>query len=303
MATSDAPEPPVVLRPPVEVMRPTAVRSLPTGPTWIYQAKADGFRAVLFVLEGGRVVLQSRSGRNLASEFPDLTAALSQVLPVGTVLDGEICAADQTGRLVFTELLRSHRARQARKISVSYIAFDLLAVAGTDHRADPLNQRLDLLRNALADTGPIVQPVLGTRNRDEALLWYEQLVHHGIEGIVAKNGTSPYRATGASARRSWVKLRHAETDDAQVIGLAGALRRPEALVMELSDGRREMTSPRLDATQARQVTAAAGQLRDPRPDEQESDRIHWLATPLPAEVIVGSGRNGRVRFIRLRLPD
>jgi hypothetical protein len=60
MATVEGRDAEVVLRPPVEVMRPKTVQSLPNAPNMIFQPK-DGFRALVFALEGGRIVLQSRS--------------------------------------------------------------------------------------------------------------------------------------------------------------------------------------------------------------------------------------------------
>lgn len=87
---------PVVLRPPVEVMRPSPASEIPLqaegaegaeGPIWQLSLKLDGFRCTAFVLDGGRVVLQSRAGRDLAGEFPDIASAVGR-LAVGTVLDG-----------------------------------------------------------------------------------------------------------------------------------------------------------------------------------------------------------------------
>ena len=101
-----------------------------------------------------------------------------------------------------------------------------------------------------------------------------------------------------------LKFRHSETQDARLLGVVGALRRPDALVVELADGRQEVTSPRLDTGQARQVAAAVPhEWRRPSPGEIDDMRVHWLATPMPIEVIVGTGRHGTVRVVRLRGGD
>ncbi|WP_372412764.1 hypothetical protein [Streptomyces luteireticuli] len=93
-----------ILSPPVEVMRPRAVPDLlpegsPGGGAVRYSIKLDGFRAIAFAL-GDRTVLQTRTHRDIASEFPTLATALSEVLPHGLVLDGDVCAFVH-GRLAF----------------------------------------------------------------------------------------------------------------------------------------------------------------------------------------------------------
>lgn len=149
--------PAVALRPPVDVMRPQAVEEIPeqtgTPESLQYSLKLDGFRALAFVLEGGRVFLQSRSQRDLAREFPEIAAYLGEHLPAGTVLDGELCAY-RDGRLSFTDLLRSHADRERSGIPVSYVAFDILAVPGRDVRALPLKKRWELLGAALRNSRP-----------------------------------------------------------------------------------------------------------------------------------------------------
>jgi ATP-dependent DNA ligase len=182
-------------------------------------------------------------------------AVLSAALPVGVVLDGEICAVQPDGTMVFSELLRTHRARRQRGIATTFVAFDLLAYNGLDYRPEPLEQRLDVLAQALFDAQPAVQAVLSTRDHDEALLWYEQLVDHGVEGIVAKDLRSSYRVAGAG--RAWLKFRHSETQDALLVGLVGALRRPEALVVELAGGGREVSSRRPDRSPQQSPTNGA----------------------------------------------
>lgn len=101
-----------------------------------YSLKLDGFRALAFILEGGRAFLQSRSGRDLTREFPQVSAHLQENLPPGIVLDGELCAY-RDGRLDFTDLLRSRADRERSGIPVYYIAFDILAIPGTDVRGLP----------------------------------------------------------------------------------------------------------------------------------------------------------------------
>ena len=63
------------------------VDALPTGPLWVYEPRLDGFRA-LAVCGTGSVALVSRSGKQLAAYFPDVTHVLQAAVPAGVVLDG-----------------------------------------------------------------------------------------------------------------------------------------------------------------------------------------------------------------------
>lgn len=92
--------------------------------------------------------------------------------------------------------------------------------------------------------------------------------------------------------------------DAELVGVTGSARRPEAALVRLPDGRQEVTTPRLTAVQAGQLAEAiAGRLR-PATEEDRADRVHWLAEPHPlVEVVAGTGRHGQVRFVRARPPE
>jgi ATP-dependent DNA ligase len=287
----------VVLRPPVPLMQPRPVSVLPAEDGMpggvVYEIKLDGVRCCALRTEAG-VELWSRRARRLDARFPEVLPALADLLGPGVVLDGELCAY-RGGRLAFTELLRSPRARAADQVAVSYVAWDVLAVPGRDVRGLPLVERRELLAELLAQARPPVERVMATRSRETALAWYRDLHPVGVEGLVCKAGAAPYRPESAS----WVKLRHAETADAELVGIAGDPARPEAVLTRLPDGRQATTSPRLTAVQAHQVAQAVrGRLR---PDSGQSSRVHWVAGPLPVvEVMVGSGRHGRVRFVRMR---
>ncbi|MEU6233806.1 DNA ligase [Kitasatospora sp. NPDC047058] len=291
---------PLVLHPPVEVMRPRAELVLPgegafPGGTQ-YSVKLDGFRAVVFVSADRSVVLQSRSGRNLAGEFPEIASAAGHVLPAGAVVDGEIVAYRE-GRIAFTELLRTRAARARAGVTTAFVAFDLLAMPGVDMRARPLAQRWEALLEALAGAGPVVQPVMATMDRAEALVWYERLADVGVEGIVARGLGTSYRPT--LGRSGWVKVRHADTTDAELVAVVGA-GRPRHVLVRLPGREVVGVSSQLDRDQQDQVIdVVEGRLRPPV-EAPGWGVVRWLERPLRVEVRVGSGRHGTVRFVRVR---
>ncbi|MFB7471466.1 non-homologous end-joining DNA ligase [Kitasatospora sp. NPDC056184] len=292
---------PVVLEPPVEVMRPAALPAVPPadglgGSGVVYELKLDGFRCVAFARGSAHPpFLQSRSGRDLSAEFPPIAAAVAR-LPAGLVLDAELVAW-RGGRFAFEELLRTRRARTAEDVALGLIAFDVLALPGRDVRGLPLADRRRLLLAALADVPPPVQAVLATTDRAEALTWMDRLADTGVEGLVCKAAGSPYRARGAG--RVWVKYRRGDTADATVRAVTGPPTRPRAVVLELDDGRVLLSSPPLSPPQSRQVAeAVAGRLGAAVHDPQYGS-VRPLTTPLRAEVTV-TGRPPTALFVRLR---
>ena len=66
---------------------------LADAPSWMYEIKLDGFRAVAFK-SNGRVHLRSRNDNDFASKYPGVVRALNS-LPDETVIDGEIVALDE----------------------------------------------------------------------------------------------------------------------------------------------------------------------------------------------------------------
>ena len=87
-------------------------------PDWLFDVKYDGFRGLCYI-EPGRNRLVSRHG-NTFDRFDALADQIAAALDVhDVILDGEIIAADETGRPVFIDLLRGTRA-------LAYVAFDLL---------------------------------------------------------------------------------------------------------------------------------------------------------------------------------
>ena len=83
--------------PPLEPMLAKAQAKVPPEVgVWSYEPKWDGFRALVF-RDGDKVVMQSRSGKELGRYFPELEEALRDELVPRCVLDGEIVVPREIG--------------------------------------------------------------------------------------------------------------------------------------------------------------------------------------------------------------
>src|SRR5215467_11971407 len=90
-----------------EPMECLAVGSLPEGSQWVYELKLDGYRAQA-ICETEGVRLLSRNGKDLTKRFRKATAALTDALHPGTVVDGELVALDSNGNPNFNALQNAH---------------------------------------------------------------------------------------------------------------------------------------------------------------------------------------------------
>ena len=158
-----------------------------------FHLKYDGFRALCY-LEQGRCWLISRNG-NLMSRFTGLSDQIAASLDVGdAIFDGEVIAADETGRPQFYDLLRHTRAP-------AYVAFDVIWLNGVDLRPLPLAERRRHLQNILAKGSAIISEPLSVTGRGHKL--FELTCAHDLEGVVAKRLKDGY---GSRAR--WLKIKN-----------------------------------------------------------------------------------------------
>ena len=106
------------------------------GEGWIYEPKWDGFRCIIFKTEKG-VYLQSRTGKDLTSRFPEIVSAILRFDKRSFVLDGEIAIPTSSG-FSFDALvtrLRVAPKRLVQDVSASpaiFIAYDMLGDAGKE---------------------------------------------------------------------------------------------------------------------------------------------------------------------------
>jgi ATP-dependent DNA ligase len=192
------------LRPPVLPQLAKSQKSLPEGDGWVYEPKWDGFRSIAFV-DGGKVYLQSRNGKDLTRYFPELT------FPEGRyVLDGEIVLFDEKGRQDFDALgQRIHPAKSrvemlARETPTTFIAFDLLAIEDESLLQLPQRERRDRLQTLDLRLTPT------SEDPADAQPWLQE-----EEGVIAKRQDAPYRP---GERVGMVKIKRVRTIDAVVRG-------------------------------------------------------------------------------------
>src|SRR5881409_78824 len=187
-------------------------------PGWLFELKLDGYR-VRAGREQGEARLLTRKGNDISAAFPELARALAALPFEGFILDAELVVPDEAGRPSFQRLqnrVRVSRGLEVRRGAVETPAvlyvFDLLAFEGYDLRPLPLEQRKALLEQIVPRVGPL--KYLSHFEKDGEAL-YQQVVKMGLEGIVAKQADSPYRA-GRSP--NWLKIRADRADDFVVVG-------------------------------------------------------------------------------------
>ncbi len=202
--------------PPVKPMLAKSVARIP--PDMQYEAKWDGFRAIVF-RDGAEVELGSRTGKPLNRYFPELVAAVRERLPERCVLDGEIVVARE-GRLDFDALAeRIHPADSrvralAGRNPASFVAFDLLALGDESLLDAELTDRRALLTGALRGVAPPVHVASATTDIEVARGWFEQYEGAGLDGVVAKPLDLRYRQD----ERVMFKIKHERTADVVVAG-------------------------------------------------------------------------------------
>ncbi|MFD9658971.1 ATP-dependent DNA ligase [Streptomyces mirabilis] len=288
---------------PASVALAQSVPELPTGTDWSYEVKLDGHRMIMWRTDDG-VRLQARSGRDVTAVWGDLALA-GHHLPAGTVLDGEAVVTTEDGRISFeaAQARAASSPTRARRLAAQrpahYIAFDTLQLPppNGDMRARPYAARRAALLNLVAGlpANTPIQAVSSTTDRDTALTWYDTLHNQGVEGIVAKRTTSPYRAGRAGA---WLKIRHADTIEAPVAGYTGTARQPRALAVRLPDGRIAL-SQRLSTVLATRIAPRLVP-QSGRAYTQDGDAYTPASGEIVVEVVAGTTRHAVVTVVRLR---
>jgi DNA ligase D-like protein (predicted ligase) len=182
----------------IEPMYARLVHELPQGRDWLYEVKFDGYRC-LVGRDANGATLWSRRGNLFTKQFPNIARACEQ-LPTETLVDGEIVALDESGRISFN-LLQHHRSKA--KALLFYI-FDVLLYRGRSLLEQPLTARRKVLGEAIGNLR--AAPIALSENIDATPGGLIRVVKEfGFEGIVAKRKDSCYESGKRSG--AWSKYK------------------------------------------------------------------------------------------------
>ncbi|HUR06524.1 MAG TPA: non-homologous end-joining DNA ligase [Nonomuraea sp.] len=203
--------------------------SLPSvrGDEWAVEMKWDGVRALVYLEDRG-VRLMSRNGKDVTMAYPELQLMAGASGGRAAVFDGEIVAFDEAGRPSFGALQpRMHQRHPAkvaelvRAVPVTFMAFDLLHLGSTSTVSRPYTERRELLEQVLTPGFRWQVPVWFHDHAERALRSSRRL---GLEGVVCKRLSSPYRPGRRSSE--WTKVKNLTVVEVVIVGWkSGAGRR------------------------------------------------------------------------------
>jgi DNA ligase-1 len=167
---------------------------------WQAEHKWDGIRGQLIV-RNGELFVWSRGEELVTDKYPEY-APLAELLPDGTVIDGEILPFAAGLPLGFNVLqTRIGRKTVSKKLlkeaPIVLMAYDLLEIGGEDVRPRPMSERRELLEKLLAenDAQGIIQlsPVVEWNSWEELAAERASAREKQSEGLMLKRKSSAYK--------------------------------------------------------------------------------------------------------------
>ncbi len=171
-----------------------------TRPGWVFEPKYDGWRVVAS-RRGGKVVLATRGGLDLAAEQPEIAKGVAALPGGDLVLDGEMVVLDARGISSFRLLQERNEPGAKRPLLV---LFDCLEADGVSLVSRPLSERRAALE-ALVGKKPRAPLALAERLGSDGMAAFARAVKRGWEGVVGKDLAARYEAGRRSLR--WLKVK------------------------------------------------------------------------------------------------
>lgn len=176
---------------------------------WIYEIKYDGYRTIA-VIDDKQVNLFSRNQLSFNEKFKPIAVEL-QKINHNAVIDGEV-VIEEKGRSDFG-LLQSFQ--KTGKGTLKYYVFDILQLDGHDTTQLPLVERKELLKMLLSKYK--LETIIYSEHIDaKGIAFFQKAVENQLEGIIAKDGNSPYRVGKRSGE--WLKIKSVQSEEAIIIG-------------------------------------------------------------------------------------
>lgn len=183
----------------------TLVDAVPTGDTWVYEIKLDGYRAIGYVDRADQaqpVRLVSRNKKDWTNKLAPLATALATLPCQHAVVDGEVVVFLPDGTTSFQVLQNELGKGDGKRLR--YVVFDLMFLDGKDLRGLPLLERKTKLAALLRALPPGSPLAYSDHLQNDGEKMFELACSHGVEGIVAKRADAPYESRRSLA---WVKVK------------------------------------------------------------------------------------------------
>lgn len=196
----------------LKFVEPMKAMSLPPPPydgQWLYEVKFDGFR-IIAVKNARSVELWSRNRNCLNERFPQVVEAIQKLSIKSCVLDGELCALNETGQSSF-QLLQNFIPGTH---PLAYYIFDLLFEDSRDLRALPLLERKERLNEILSHPDDPIRLSAFFVQKPQHVLAKMRSV--GLEGSIAKLKNSPYESGHRST--AWIKIKFHKGQEFVIVG-------------------------------------------------------------------------------------
>lgn len=215
-----------------------AAAGLGDGPI-IVDGKLDGIRVQVHRRDG-EVTVFTRSLDEITDRVPEVVESVGALPGGDLVLDGEAIVLLDGGRPAPFQVTGSRTASSAdvealrARLPLTTMFFDALHVDGRDL----LDEAALVRHTALVALAPhLLVPRRVTDDRAEARRFFDALVADGHEGVVVKDGSSPY----AAGRRGggWVKVKPVHTLDLVVLAVEWGSGRRKGLLSNIHLGARD----------------------------------------------------------------
>jgi bifunctional non-homologous end joining protein LigD len=215
----------------IEPCDPTLRENPPRGGGWVYEIKADGYRAQLHLRDEDALVY-SRTGLDWTEQFSSIAASANLLKANSAIIDGEAVVYGSGGLPDFQQLRRELGPKRSER--VRYHAFDLLYLDGYDLRRVVYEDRKRLLQRLLngAPETFIYVEALEADGRDIV----DKACKMGLEGLVGKRLGESYRS---GRQEAWIKLKCKKGETFPIVAFVEKLGAHPRKIASLYVGRRE----------------------------------------------------------------
>ncbi|MBK5567640.1 DNA ligase D [Ensifer sp. SSB1] len=204
---------PLRIEPQLASPTPKPPGGLPGKEVWLHEIKFDGYRTMADISDGN-VKLITRSGLDWTKRYGDLPDAFRKLPCRGAIIDGEIVVLDDKGISRFG-LLQDALSTGVDSKLVFY-AFDILYLDGWNLTEVGLERRKALLAQLLEEqvsSRSAIQYSDHVEGDGRGL--YDQASELGLEGIVSKRASAPYRS---GRTQTWTKTKALQFGDFVIAG-------------------------------------------------------------------------------------